>query len=140
MFCSWTIILLTLLLFWPHSSFYKSAKIGNNGNNNLDLTFCSLSHWAMSYLGDLRSANGHALLVLTKWWCGNKRKFSDIISINICLNGSQTRVSDPKDWGPRFNLHWGNFLLLDILLFSDSKASDANIAIIANCVCLWKLN
>ena len=50
---------------------------------------------------------------------------------NTCLNGSQSRVSDPGRCGPRFNAHWGNKLLLDIL-FSRSKASDANIAIIAN--------
>ena len=32
------------------------------------------------------------------------------------------------------NTHWGNILLLDFFLFSHSKASDANIGIIANFV------
>ena len=32
----------------------------------------------------------------------------------------------------------GNILSLDFFLFLRSKASDANIGIIANVVCLWK--
>ena len=39
---------------------------------NLDLThsglmLSSLGHWCNCYLKELRSLNGHALLVLTKW-------------------------------------------------------------------------
>ena len=64
--------------------------------------------------------------------CRNKRQFKYIPS-NTFLNGSESRTSDPNGWGPRFNAYWGNFFL-----FSRSEACDANIAVIANFVCLWK--
>ena len=35
--------------------------------SQINLTLCSLSHWGMSYLGDLRFAYGHTLLILVKW-------------------------------------------------------------------------
>ena len=72
----------------------------------------SLSHWGMCYLGDLRSTYGHTLFFLLNdlsWrlkWCSNKRQFKDIPS-NTCLNGSESRVSDPNSWWPRLNAHWG---------------------------------
>ena len=50
---------------------------------------------------------------------------------SACLNSSERRISDPNGRGPRFNAHWGNILLLDVL-FSHSKACDATVAIVAN--------
>ena len=47
-------------------------------------------------------------------WCRNKRHFKDIPS-STCLNGSETRTSDLNCWGPRFNAHWCNNVLLDVL-------------------------
>ena len=40
--------------------------------------------------------------------------------------------------GPGSILTEGNIMSLDFFLFSRSEASDANIAIVANVVCLWK--
>ena len=54
------------------------------------------------------------------------------------LNGSERRALDLNGCGPGYTLgytHWGNILMLDIILFSQCKASDANIAIIVNSVC-----
>ena len=62
---------------------------------------------------------GHALLVLTKRY------------------QSKTEALDLNGWGPMFNTHWGNILLLDFLFWC-SKVSVCNIAIIANSLCLWK--
>ena len=50
------------------------------------------------------------------------------------LKISQVTHASVAQKGPRFNTHWGN-ILLDILL-SHSKASNSNVAIIANFVCL----
>ena len=80
---------------------------------------------------DLRSSYGHALLVLTKWsprfkWCRKKRQFKDTAS-SIYLDSSEKRALDLN----------GSLLLLNIL-FLHSKASGANIAVIANSMCLWK--
>ena len=44
---------------------------------------------------------------------------------------------DLYGWGPRFNIHWDNTLLLEFS-FSRSNLSDTNIVIITNFVCLWK--
>ena len=63
----------------------------------------------------------------------HERKFKDPLS-SICLLSSERRVLDLESEvhaRPRFYPHWGNILPLDIL-FSHSKASDANIVIIAN--------
>ena len=30
--------------------------------------------------------------------------------VNTCLNGSESRASDPNGCGPKFNAHWGNIL------------------------------
>ena len=56
---------------------------------------------------------------------GGTRQFNNIPS-NTCVNGPESRVSDP--W---VNAHWGNILLLNLFLFSLGKTPDANIAIIA---------
>ena len=42
-------------------------------------------------------------------------KFLDLPS-NTCLNTSERRASDSNGWGPRFNNHWDNRLLLDVKL------------------------
>ena len=44
---------------------------------------------------------------------------------------------DLYGWGPRFNIHWDNTLLLEFS-FLRSNSPDANIVIITNFVCLWK--
>ena len=56
------------------------------------------------------------------------------ISISTCLNSSERRALDLNGWGPRFNTHWGNILLLDFL-FSHAKASDALDLLPILCVC-----
>ena len=85
----------------------------------------------MCNMGDLKSAYGHALF--NKIEVVNKRKVKGIPS-NTSLNGSESRVSDPNDRGPRFITHWDNILLLPVFFLSSySKGSDANIA---NFVCL----
>ena len=82
-----------------------------------------------------RSPHGHALLALTKWSKSNiqgtKRQFKDMPS-STCLTSLERTALDLNGWGPRFNAHWGYILFY--FLFSCSKASDANIAIIANTV------
>ena len=94
-------------------------------------------------LGDLRSLYGYALswfwlndLSPRLKWCRNKRQFKDIPT-NTRIDSSERRASDLNGWDSKFNAHSGNILLLDFL-FSCIKACDANIAIIANSVCLWK--
>ena len=62
-----------------------------------------------------------------------QRQLKDI-PVSTCLNTSERIELDLNGLGPRFNTHWGNILLL-IISFLHSKASDANIAIIANFVC-----
>ena len=107
--------------------------------SHLDLMLSSLTYWGMCYLEDLRSLCGHSLLVITKWsmkWCRNKRQFKDIPS-STCLDSSERKTLDLDGWGPRFNAHSGNILLLDFLTLH-GKVSDANIAIIANFACSWK--
>ena len=44
---------------------------------------------------------------------------------------TERRVLDLESEVQGFNTHWGNILLLDVL-FSCSKAPDANLGIIAN--------
>ena len=46
---------------------------------------------------------------------------------NTYLSSSKRRAPDPNDWGPRFNAHWGCWII-----FFSRGACDANIAIIAN--------
>ena len=48
----------------------------------------------------------------------------------VSVGRSMLDLASEVQW---FNTHWGNILLLDFL-FSRSKASDANIGIIANFV------
>ena len=60
----------------------------------------------------------------------NSEQFKDIPS-NICLYSSERGASDQNGCGLSLNTQWGNILLLDFL-FSCSKTSDTNIAIIAN--------
>ena len=57
---------------------------------------------------------------------------------STCQVSSERRVLDLESEVPGLILNGGNILPLDIFLFSHSKASDANIGIIANVVCLWK--
>ena len=109
--------------------------------NHLYLMLFSLSYWGRSYLAHLRSSYGQALLVVTKWSKSKiemvlyKRQFRDILS-STCLDSSERRILDLNEWGPRCNNHWGNILFLDCFLFSCSKTSDVNYAIIVNSVCL----
>ena len=89
--------------------------------------WCSGSELAMHVLlGSLKSLYGHALLVLTEWfksqdWSGadslsGAEKFKDIPS-STWLESSERRAPDLNGWGCRFNIHWGNILLLDFLYF-----------------------
>ena len=82
-------------------------------------------------------------LVLTKWskskikWCSSERQFKHIPS-STYLNSSERRALDLNGWGPGFNAPWSNILLMEFLL-SLIEASDANIAITTNSLCLKNL-
>ena len=97
--------------------------------SHLDLMLSSLSYWGMYNLGDLRSLNGYALLVLPIWSMSKnevvqeQNTFKDIKSIRaLDLNGwvpIKTRKNPATECYP--NKYW-----------TCSKASDASIAITAN--------
>ena len=85
----------------------------------------------------LRSLYSHALLILTKsskskHQVVHEQKFKDLLSstCQVSVERSMLDLGSEVQW---FNTHWGNILLLEFL-FSRSKASDANIGIIANFV------
>ena len=85
----------------------------------------------------LRSLYSHALLILTKsskskHQVVHEQKFKDLLSstCQVSVERSMLDLGSEVRW---FNTHWGNILLLEFL-FSRSKASDANIGIIANFV------
>ena len=105
------------------------------GFSHLNLMLSSLSYRDMHYLEDLKSQHRHGLLVLTKLsprfkWSRNKRQFKGMPS-SMWLTSSGRWALDLNDWGP------GSVLTGVTLFFiSHSKASDANIFIIANSVCL----
>ena len=85
----------------------------------------------------LGSLYSHALLILTKsskskHQVVHEQMFKDVLS-SICQVSVETSMLDLAWRVQGFNTHWGNILLLDFL-FSRSKASDANISIIANFV------
>ena len=64
-------------------------------------------------------------------WCRNKRQFKDIAS-STCLDSSESRALDLNGWGPRFNTHRSDILLLDFL-FSRIKSFVPMLPI--RCVC-----
>ena len=60
----------------------------------------------------------------------HKQKFEDHLS-STCQMSSEGRLLDLESEIQGFNTHWGNILLVDFF-YSYSKASGANIGIIAN--------
>ena len=85
----------------------------------------------------LSSLYSHDLLILTKsskskYKVVHEQKFNDLLSstCQVSVERSTLDLESEVEW---FNTHWGNIMLLE-LLFSHSKASDANIGIIANFV------
>ena len=83
----------------------------------------------------LSSLYSHALFILTKSSKFNhqvvhEQKFKDLLSstCQVSVERSMLDLGSEVQW---FNTRWGNILLLEFL-FSHSKASDANIGIIAN--------
>ena len=68
----------------------------------------------------------------------HEQKFKDSLS-STCGISPELRVLDVKsevNWRPVLIHTGGNILSLDFLLFTCGKASDANIGITANVVCL----
>ena len=51
---------------------------------------------------------------------------------NTCLNGPESRASDPSSCGPRLNAHRGNILLLDFLVSMQVKPVMSILPISAN--------
>ena len=85
----------------------------------------------------LSSLYSHTLLILTKsskskHQVVHEQMFKDLLSstCQVSVERSMLDLGSEVQW---FNTHWGNIFLLDFL-FSHSKASDANIGIIANFV------
>ena len=84
----------------------------------------------------LSSLYSHALLILTKsskskHQVVHEQKFKDLLS-STCQVSVERSMLDLRSEVQWFNTHLGNILLLEFFVFSHSKASDANIGIIAN--------
>ena len=118
-----------------------SEAIGPEDLSHSGLMLCVLSYWGIILIGIFlivfysRTTSNldldHLVRTNGSW---SYQDLSDVPS-NTCLNNSQRTASDLSSWGPRFNTHWGNNLLLDFFCF---QVIEPVMRILPISAILWK--